>query len=332
MVGLVPMFHESLRMSPIRARLRRLVGCDHSTTTCGVVLDPEFIAPNMELFAGWLDGQTDWDMLHWGPLAGYLRHTESVAEIFRLRSNGWGVRVGLADGPHIVWDLPASYEDFLASLSKKERSNIKIAFKRMAESGKVEEWEGKGSQTWFGAFVEQHQQQWQAEGKLGHFCDWPGATEFHRDLVESMTSLGRLWMLRLIVGGQAVGYQYNYRFGRRMHWLLGSRDPDSQWDAVGPGRVLLARAIEKAINQGFTGIDGLRGFYEYKLRLGGKVASLQSVTVVRNTVASRCCVSSVRYSARVLDLLYYRIWFSRIAPALRQQRRGLWRCWIRSRI
>jgi len=150
-------------------------------------------------------------------------------------------------------------------------------------------------------------------------------------LATSMAALGRLWLLRLDVADHPIGFQYNYRFGCRIHWLLASRDVDSKWDAFGSGRVLHAETVEKAIACGFREIDGLRGMYEHKVRLGGKVVRLQSIVLTRRGFWSEFRVRWARRIARALDFWYYRVWFGRIAPRLPLPRRGLWKLWIRSR-
>lgn len=333
-VGLIPSFHESLRIGPVPIGLVRLVGCDHSTTTCGVVIDAEYIDSVIALYSKWLAADPGWDMVQWSPLAGYFSLREQAVAAFGRNAESWRVESESDGGPHIVWELPSTFEQFLGGLSKKERSNIKIARKKLTEEASINEAAktAEGLGRWFPFFIDQHQKQWEAEGKLGHFADWPGAAAFHRELAETMVERHRLWLLRLDAGNHPIGFQYNYRFGRRVHWLLGSRDIDPKWDTFSSGRTLHAETIERAIAEGFTEIDGLRGMYEYKLRLGGKVTALQSITLFRRNKRSQMKVGLARVFARWLDLLYYRIWFSRIAPKLPLPRRGLWRLWIRSRI
>jgi CelD/BcsL family acetyltransferase involved in cellulose biosynthesis len=333
-VGLIPSFRERLWIRPISIRLIRLLGCDHSTTTCGVVIDAAYIDSVIAFYSKWLAQDPAWDMLQWGPLAGYFRLRERIAAAFDSHSEPWAVEDQRDGEPHIVWELPSTFEEYLRELSKKERSNIKIARKKLADAELIGDLASTPDelQRWFPLFMDQHQKQWKAEGKLGHFADWPGAETFHRELAETMAERHRLWLLRLDAANHPIGFQYNYRFGRRVHWLLGSRDIDPKWDAFSSGRTLHAETIERAIATGVSEIDGLRGMYEYKLRLGGKVTALQSITLIRRSGLSRLKVRAARMFARSIDLLYYRIWFSRIAPKLPLPRRGLWKLWIRSRI
>lgn len=332
-VALFPTFREILRLGPLSIRLIRLVGCDHSTTTCGVVIAPGEIETVIAAYAKWLSRSQAWDMVHWAPLAGYFPHRQVITQEFR-KNGFWTVYSSGDGGPHIVWDLPATFDAFLAGLSKKERSNIKIARKKNAdETSQIDSVTTPHEvERWLPTFFEQHQTQWHAEGKLGHFADWPMAQGFHQELACRLSARGCLQLLRLDVPGHSIGFQYNYVFNRRVHWLLGSRDIDTKWDPFSSGRVLHVETIQQAIARGDHSIDGLRGLYDYKIRLGGKVTQLQSIVLIRRAMVSRVKAHLARYVARLLDLFYYRLWFSRIAPRLPFQRRGLWTLWIRSRI
>lgn len=332
LVGLIPTFREKLRFGIVSLRLIRLLGCDHSTTTCGLVIAADQIRPVMAAISAWLSKDNDWDMVHWAPLAGYFRHRRAIDDELQQNSGGWIVQSHENGGAHIIWDLPETFETYLANLTKKERSNIKIARKKLAEKASILDCEKdpQGIDHWLNVFINQHQTQWQAEGKLGHFADWPKAESFHRALAKTLSTPGRLNLLRMDVADQPIGFQYNYRFGRRIHWLLGSRDVDSKWDAYSSGRVLHVETIERAISNDDQQIDGLRGLYDYKVRLGGKIMRLQSIALIRRNAATK--VKLARLIARLLDLFYYRIWFSRIAPRLPLRRRGLWMFWIRTRI
>ena len=79
-------------------------------------------------------------------------------------------------------------------------------------------------------------------------------------------------------------------------------------------------------------IDGLRGFYDYKIRLGGQVLQLQSVAAIHEGNGSRLRARIARCGFRLLDRFYYRLWFCHVAPQLPYLRRPLWSVWLRSRM
>lgn len=328
-VAILPMFRETLRVGPIALRVLRLVGCDFSTTTCGIVVEPESIEAVIKKFTAWLKNEPDWELIHWGPMAGYFTECTSLARVLTQNCD-WTVSFTLGE-PHIVWNLPDDFETFLAGLHQNERRNIRVRRKKLGEDAVILDSAATTNdlETWFPKFVEQHRTQWRAEGKLGHFEDWPRAGLFHVEQARKMQNLGRLWLLRLEIGGRPIGFQYNYCFNRRVHWLLGSRDLDPRYEAYSSGRLLLVETIEQAIQNQLTCLDGLRGMYEYKLRLGGTVTHLQNITLIRKGSWIGIKLKLLRRFGWVLDLFYYRIWFSRLAPKLVRTRTGLWERWIR---
>ncbi len=334
LIGILPLFRETLRFGPMSARLIRLVGCDHSVTTCGFAIDSGWIREIVSSLVERITGGPAWDMIHLGPLPGYFIGSNAVARAFRAQRNIGFVSASTDDGPQIVFDLPESYDTYLAALTSRERNNIRSRKRKLEKTHSVIESLATGEDIpiWFDSFVAQHQRQWQAQNQLGHFRDWPESTEFHRELAMKLGELDRLRLLCLDVDGNPVGYQYNYRFGSRVHWVLGSRDHASYWDQYSLGRYLHCATVERSIAEGATQIDAMKGMYDYKVQLGGKVVGLQSISVVRRSTASAIRVCGVRLLARALHLIYYRIWFNRVGSRFPSLRRPLWRRWIRSRI
>jgi CelD/BcsL family acetyltransferase involved in cellulose biosynthesis len=334
LVAVLPLFWERLRLGLLSVRLVRIVGCDHSVTTCGPVIQPNRMAEIMRLVIDHLDRSFRWDLLHFGPLPGYYRRRSDLTEALGCHPSVAEVAASGEDGPHIVFDLPESYEAYLASLSGNERSNIRSREKRLKKNHTPrtvviapEEVDGA-----FAQFVKQHQVQWRQQRKLGHFGDWPASEAYHHEMAVTQARHGRLLLLQHDVDGMNLGYQYNYRFGSRVHWILTSRTLDPKWDWCSPGRLLHSATVKAAIDAGATQIDAMRGLYDYKLRLGGKVLQLQSVAAIHRGFGSWARVWAARHAARMLHFLYYRIWFGRLAPRFPNLRRPLWCTWIRSRI
>ena len=72
----------------------------------------------------------------------------------------------------------------------------------------------------FEKFVQMHNAQWEAEGKLGHFNDWPLGVEFNTKILIEHAKRGKLRLLRLIADGKVISYQLCYVFGNRWYWRL----------------------------------------------------------------------------------------------------------------
>jgi hypothetical protein len=177
-----------------------------------------------------------------------------------------------------------------------------------------------------------HKLQWQAEGKLGHFGDWPKAASFNRELVRVLSGRGQVKLYRFIVDSAVASYQYGFVFGDGLFWRLPARAVGTQWDRFGLGRIGLLKMFETAIPQGVRRVEAGIGHYDYKVQLGGRECPVESLLVTANRASSRFRAGLSAMLSTVLDLVYYKIWFQRVACRIHLRRRPLWSFWIRSKI
>jgi CelD/BcsL family acetyltransferase involved in cellulose biosynthesis len=184
----------------------------------------------------------------------------------------------------------------------------------------------------FQRFERAHQLQWKAEGKLGHFGDWPRASVFHRALVKAQSGLGRVRLVRLLAGGEVAAYEYAYSFAGRFHWLLPARAVGNAWHRYGLGRQSLISLFQTAIAEGVRIVDAGPGHYEYKQQLGCTETMSHTLLVITHKALLRKRFAAFSKCSELLHLAYYRIWFGRIAPRLPLPRGPLWPIWIRSRL
>ncbi len=188
------------------------------------------------------------------------------------------------------------------------------------------------AQVEFKKFMQMHRLQWQAKGKLGHFADWPRGADFNAALIQAQARLGRLRLMQLVVNGEAVFYVYGYSFGDCYHARLSARATGVKWDRCGLGRIGMLKMIEQAISEGIHRIEAGTGHYDYMVQLGGIEQPMCCVLIARNQLASRLRARILFRAAHLLHLLYFRIWFNRLAPMLPLSRRPLWKSWIRLRL
>lgn len=333
MIAVLPLFWEKLWIGPCSVRMIRLVGCDHSVTTISPAIDPDFMEDVIHCVVDHLEESLNWDMIHFGPIPGYAHHRKKIADAFSIHPAIDHVFERDHDGPHIIFNLPDSYEKYLGKLSGNERKIVRNRENRITKEHTVrfEAVTMDNIEEAFSRFVDQHQTQWLYQGQLGHFVDWPGAREYHKELVQAQVKHKRFALLQYDVDDITLGYQYSYHFGSRIHLLLTSRNIDPQWERYSPGRLLHCATVRAAIDTGATQLDAMRGMYEYKLRLGGTLLQLQSVIAIHRGSFSKFRVVTAQKMSWLLHLLYYRIWFGRVAPKIPMFKRPLWKKWIRSR-
>jgi CelD/BcsL family acetyltransferase involved in cellulose biosynthesis len=269
------------------------------------------------------------------PLSGDSPHREAIVAAAR-DVGGCGECVSdNALGPHTVFELPGDFDAYLRSLDKKQRGNHRRAMQALRESfdvsvDVVEDASELAAE--FPKFVRMHEAQWRAEGKLGHFRDWPRSEEFHADLVRELGAAGRAHLVRLTLSGEAVSYQLCYSFGDTLHWILPARVVRPELDRHSLGRLGVVHLVEFAIGAGFRRVEAGIGRYDYKLQLGAVERTARSVVVVAAARSSRVRVALFTRLAAGLDVVYYRGWFQRVAPRLPLPRAPLSNTWIRTRL
>mgnify|MGYP001260821810 CR=1 FL=1 len=333
LVSVMPLFHETLFSGGLPLRTVRIVGCDHTVSTCNVVCESGSERDAAEALARALEEtRFPWDVIQLADFPAYARDTDVFAKALGKAFAGCNVTVK-AGGEHTFFPLPATFDEYLASLSKKERSHVRRDERTLAEGHEVVfsvESSPAALPEAFQEFVDAHQSQWRARGRLGHFDDWPRAREFHRNVVAALAKNSRVFIAALKVDGETVAHRYCLRFGRFLHAFLTGREKDDVLGGVNLVRLSFARLIGYAIDDKVDTIDAMRGYYDYKLKAGGTLGRLQSITVRRRGMLSGLRFALARLSGWLINKAYYRLWFIRIAPRIGLGGRPLWETWIRA--
>jgi CelD/BcsL family acetyltransferase involved in cellulose biosynthesis len=335
LVGLLPLMVDRLWLGPVPLRLAKLVGADFTTIVLNPPVAPDHAAAAYAAALGHLLVDGGCDAVWFGPLAGHRPHRHALRQA--CQACGPAVRL-LSDrdaGVHAVFHLPDTFEKYLASLDKSQRGNylrscrtLDTRFAMQADClRRLEQIESP-----FEEFLSLHTAQWRSHGMLGHFHDWPAADIFNRDLIRAMAPQDRLWLHRLSSQGRTLAYEYSYRLGDWLYWRLPARRTGEPWDRLGIGRVSLTTLVQTAIAAGVRHIEAGPGHYDYKIHSGATEYPLGSMLIVADTAWVRAKTRLWGRWANLLHLLYYRIWFSRIAAHLPLPRRPLWRTWVRSHL
>jgi hypothetical protein len=337
-VGIIPTFFEKIRILFFSLRIGEIVGSDFTLHQFCLPVHPQYIDRCAQLF---LESAKTirWHVLRIGPLAGLYTEAEALEVALRRFSND-SEKVVVGEGMvQTYFKLQPSWEEHLAHLSKGQRREIVRKYaaieKKVPDSAtnmKVIFAEEKNLNSFYKAFVDLHQAHWRRLGKLGHFGDWPSSFEFHKAMAAAQLSRGRLRLMSVELNNEALGYEYAYKFGDRYYAVLNARTEDGIYKEIGVGAILFAEQVKMAIGEKTTCIDAMRGRYDYKLRLGGELFATRSLSVIRKGSINSLRVYLFGKIARLLDFLYYRIWFQRIAPKLPFKRRPLWKLWIRTRL
>jgi CelD/BcsL family acetyltransferase involved in cellulose biosynthesis len=332
LVAVMPFFRETHWLGMLPLRVVRVVGCDHTVTTVGIAVEGGFERTAALEWAKLSGGK--WDAVIVGPLSGASERAEELARAFGEAAPGAKVE-NIGDlGPQTVFDLPGSFDAYLAGLSKTEKANYQKELRRLEREYRVETTVTTGeaeAAAAFERFMPLHQNMWEGKGKLGHFGDWPEGFEFHRKLIERLSAKGRAFFVELVAGGKVITSHYCFRLAGKAACFLSGREESEAHQRWSLGRIGLLDVIRYFIWEKCTLMDALRGYYEYKLRYGGRLVKIRSVRIRKSGLRAGAAWALYGLAAWVLHTAYYRVWFMRVAPRLGISGR-LWKTWIRSRL
>lgn len=332
-VGIIPIFIESLWLGPAWLKMAKIAVSDFTMVIVNPPVRSDCAAEVFNHFFDLIINKEGCDAVRIGPLGGQYETLQQLRETISQHPKLMLFQDS-ARLPYTTFHLPKTFEEYIQSLDKRQRGNLRRDLNLINKSFKMSQdvIQGQAAADEFGKFVQMHNQQWEAEGKLGHFKDWPHGEAFNAALVSEQAKQGRLKLLRLIADNQVVSYQLCFAFGKRWYWRLPARLVGPEWDKFALGRIGLINEIEIAIAEGVQEIEAGIGHYEYKVKLGGKEYPLYSIMLVRNTIFCRLRVHIFKQLSRALNYFYYRVWFHRVAPKLPFKRRHLWKLWIKSQL
>jgi CelD/BcsL family acetyltransferase involved in cellulose biosynthesis len=193
------------------------------------------------------------------------------------KSAGMSVEIELEDVAPVA-ALPATWEEFVSGLSKKDRHELRRKIRRLHGAGEVTRSVCSSPE--------------QVPGMMAgflrlHRASSPDKAEFMTaereafflDVVAEAARRGRLRLEEIALDGQIVasclGFDYPGTF------LLYNSGYDPENSKLSVGIVSKALAIKGAIESGDSVFDFLRGSEDYKYRLGGQDRQVHRVTVRR---------------------------------------------------
>jgi len=333
-VGILPLYIDSIGFRPARFRVARLVGANIPPKVFDPPIDEDWAGLMFEQILLGLFETDRCDLLSFGPVSELHKAAKQLAGASCRKAGLVMPAEEQADGVHSIFWLPSSLSDYFESLSKNERKNRRkyelrllkkdytVRVEVLSDSERVDQA--------FDEFVVQHTLYWQAQGKSGHFGAWPEATEFNRALVKAHGKLGRMRFIRILADEQVVANQYTFAFGDSYFWELPSRLVGGDWEKFSLGPTGIVTMIDEAIKEGKKRLEGGLAHYEYKVRLGAKEYAVTRVRAVANRATSRMRVKL--YNALRICLLYayHKIWYRRITPRLPAFfRKPQWMFWLR---
>ena len=187
-----------------------------------------------------------------------IRETEQLSEVFPAKK-------AMHQATCLVLDLPTTFDEYLATLNKSLRYDVRRLDKELFKSGdaSIEEIQPEGVREGMETFFETHRRRWRKRGLPGAFVG-SRSEKFHQEWAEVAARNGWLWLSVLVYRGARVGTIYAMRLGHACYYYQAGFDPDAS--SISPGSLLVGHTIRRAINEGIARFDFLRGDEPYKRR------------------------------------------------------------------
>jgi hypothetical protein len=207
---------------------------------------------------------------------------DALAEAFGRRemTDDWTLNVEREDVcPVVTLPEEASFDDYLATLPKKQRHEVRRKIRRAEAAGDVRLTASSAPLEDLEAFIELHQKRW---GEDGLFPDTPGGENsrtFFRRLFELAGDDGPVRLSFLTVGERRIAAGVHFETEDGYLYFNAGVDPDAR--DLSPGVVMVARYMEQALAEGRRRIDFLRGNEPYKYEWGAEDEPIQRLLVRR---------------------------------------------------
>ncbi len=334
LIGIIPLFFETLGIGPFRIKTAKIVGADFMSASLSLPIHDLYLEAIADRLIHELTRIYPFDVLCLGAFSGLSRKVEPLFYTLKKYLDHFSIEKRETDVQSYI-QVYSSFEEYTARLNKREREKTRRVQKELQKqelslhsrfASDVE------FSTFFESFVEIHQKKWQKEGNAGYFIAWPLSYEFNKEVALRQLKLGRLRLQEINLNDKVVGYIYAFRFGQLFTACLDARnDLELSWH-LPFYRLAFTELIREAIKEKMVWIDLGRGRYEHKVHLGGIELPIYTIFLSSKHGTAKIRIKLFRTSARVLHLLYYKLWRARLAPALKVTPKPFKLLWIRTHL
>jgi CelD/BcsL family acetyltransferase involved in cellulose biosynthesis len=245
-----------------QGRILRLLGdgevcSDH----LGLLADARHVNEAAVAIAAYLSDRDDWDLLDFDAVDA---NDEATLALHRTLAERGASTTQSTAGACWSIDLPATWDDFLATQSKSHRKQLRQLERRVLQSDRAA-WRRVDDESQFDAawntLIDLHQRRRRSLGEPGCFAS-PRWADFHRDVAAALLKEGRLRLSMLELDGDPVAAEYHLAGSHTTYAYQGGVDPDRLADE--PGQLSTICSLQQAIAEGHRSFDLLRGDEPYK--------------------------------------------------------------------
>jgi CelD/BcsL family acetyltransferase involved in cellulose biosynthesis len=217
------------------------------------------------------------------------------------RASGWHI----ADAEKCpVLPLPPTWDEYLKLLGKNMREQIRRYPKRLEKEFQVEYSCAQSEaevQLALDHLFRLHGARWRARGQTGVLAT-PRRQKFHRAVCNAFFKRDRLRLWTLRCNDAAVCVLLNYFHEGKYYFFIGGFAPEfARWSV---GTCLFSKVLQRAIEEGATEFDFLKGEEEYKYRFGAQNRDYKTLSWFRDTPRGRYLRQRVRMEEKLLQKLH----------------------------
>jgi CelD/BcsL family acetyltransferase involved in cellulose biosynthesis len=242
------------------------------------------------VFADGLQAAGEWDVLMLQDLPESSRLLRYFPEM--AHSHGWTV-CQQPDNDVYVIELPATWDEYAATLSTNVRSNLGRK-QRKLEREHEGRFERVASPDQLDNALERlfdlHNHRWHEKHgstEVDTIFSREACREFHREVARNLLWGGMLDLTLLHAEGEVIGARYSFEYhGSKSFYASGYRT-DEEWGKFSLGAMMDLQSVQTSIEAGFKYEDLLRNEGEYKSRYAPMRFDNQRVLVFRTRKAER---------------------------------------------
>lgn len=275
LVGLAPLYGSA---NAAGQRELSFVGCVDISDYLDLLVDRDYVEPVHQALLDCLanPGGPAWDKLYLCSLPQYsITHTR-LAEAARAR--GWQVAVTEQDVCPVI-TLPATWDDYLAGIDKKQRHEIRRKIRKIEREARVR-WYAINSEEGLAEaiekFIDLHQKStrdkedfWSVE-----------LIQFFEAVAVELARAGWFRLYFIEVDGVEAAAMLCFDYDNEFLLYNSGYDPE-QFAHLSPGNVLTSYTIQDAIRLGRRRYDFLRGDEVYKFRFGAEAEPVYDLSISR---------------------------------------------------
>ena len=196
--------------------------------------------------------------------------------------NGWTLNLEREDVcPVVTFPVGGSFDDYLGTLDKKARHEIRRKVRRAESAGEVLLTPSLDPLADLDVFIDLHQKRWGADGLFPPTPGGDASRVFIRRLFEECGGHGPVRLSFLTVGGRRIAAGIHVETADTWMFYNAGIDPDAR--ELSPGVLLSVKYVQAALEAGTRRFDFLRGNEPYKYEWGAVDEPIQRL-LVRRTV------------------------------------------------